>query len=58
MNCMSSLVFNVLFKREILDSEAISQDLEESRKKTGILTVLSLLLLNTPGSLDFSRSLR
>lgn len=55
---MPSLVSEFLFKWEILDYEAISQDLEESREKTEILLVLSLLLLDTPGCLDFSRSLR
>lgn len=42
MNCMTSLVLDFLFKGEILEYEAISPDLEESRKKPGILIVLSL----------------
>lgn len=49
--------FDFLFKWEILDYEAFSQDLEESKKKSGIVIVFSLLLLDASGCLDSSRSL-
>lgn len=55
---LTSLVFEFLFKWEILDYDTISQDLEKSGKMTGILIMLSLLLWDTPGCSDSSRSLR
>lgn len=55
---LTSLVFKFLFKWEILDYDTISQDLEKSRKMTGILIMFSLLLWDTPGCSDSSRSLR